>query len=573
MKEIQKVRGCIFLFVAAAMIFATSSSYGFLQPGESTVESKPMSYYISTQTPAFNAGDLLDGVTPTTWDSSDWTKFHAPYYGVPDPNDVNYAMVTFDLGQVTTVNNFRISYHGGVDSYGGYGIYGPVSYDVSYSASSDEASFTTPVNFAALQQPGIVNEVLDLGGVSTRYIRIKFNMYYVASPVEFSALYLGEVSYNYSSVAPYTYDPATPPSSYDPGDLLYNGIDNIDNEYVYFYDDNTELIINFDLQEVATLDNVQISYLELYNIHKPEKIQVFHSDTTPVIPDTDPNLVFDILPGDSNGGQYRPILDLGGIQARYVRIKLTRFENNSGNWFRLGEIGFNVGPVPGYTIDDATPAWPFDGDDSGADLYNGVVADGRDSKDWVEWAPNAFDPNTPAYAIIHFDLLQDITFNNVVISYMNTPSVGVTAPEDFEISYSNDGVTYTTPVTVSGFDHVTDTECGAISTLFELSGTTARYVTIKVNCKDYNDANWMFLSEIEFNGKLYLPITADFNYDNMVDVVDLASIAASWNTSNLVNIAGNDYCQLPPVGDMNNDCQVTIDDLLLLVPEWLYDNN
>jgi hypothetical protein len=69
-----------------------------------------------------------------------------------------------------------------------------------------------------------------------------------------------------------------------------------------------------------------------------------------------------------------------------------------------------------------------------------------------------------------------------------------------DVSFSNDGVNYTTAVNMTGFQSVPDAGwvAEAVEPSFSLAGKTGQYVTIIVNSPGYLDA--LFLGEFTFSG-------------------------------------------------------------------------
>ena len=76
------------------------------------------------------------------------------------------------------------------------------------------------------------------------------------------------------------------------------------------------------------------------------------------------------------------------------------------------------------------------------------------------------------------------------------------------------------------------------NTVFALPETQARYVQLKIHCRNDDVGNWFFISEVKFN-----VFTGDLNDDGVVDYKDLDTLADQWlqtGSSLSANIAGND---------------------------------
>ena len=158
-----------------------------------------------------------------------------------------------------------------------------------------------------------------------------------------------------------------------------------------------------------------------------------------------------------------------------------------------------------YVISSSTPPWPDRGDDTGIDLANGIIGEiwlsepdengdqELTDSDWVEWAPDAWDPFKPAYAEITFDFGYAKDVNSVDIYHS---AIDYNPPGNIELSYSTDGTTYTTPAVYPPYI------IGNIRAHTRINvspAVHARYVKLVVRCIDNNPDNWFFLSEVMFN--------------------------------------------------------------------------
>jgi hypothetical protein len=158
-----------------------------------------------------------------------------------------------------------------------------------------------------------------------------------------------------------------------------------------------------------------------------------------------------------------------------------------------------------YVTSPETPTATWAGsDNTGIDLCNGYlegsfyVSEDGFAEDWVEWAPS--ETGAPAYADITFDFkcLKDVN----TIDILHTGYEVSLYPGSFDISYSTDGINFSTPTNYEAFPGT-----GFIATThLEVNVTSVRYVKMRVHCLNDNPANWFLLSEVQFN----LPIDSGF---------------------------------------------------------------
>jgi hypothetical protein len=129
-------------------------------------------------------------------------------------------------------------------------------------------------------------------------------------------------------------------------------------------------------------------------------------------------------------------------------------------------------------------------------------------------------PPTPNYVLIDFDMFKKRDLASVEVTYYNYISAGLESPSSMELSYSADGTTYSSPVTITGFK----TEyTQPYKTKFTLDVNGVRYVKAKINP---TGTKWVMLSEFKFNDK---PRRAgDFDESGNVDLADLAVFSDEW---------------------------------------------
>ncbi len=193
-----------------------------------------------------------------------------------------------------------------------------------------------------------------------------------------------------------------------------------------------------------------------------------------------------------------------------------------------------------YVISPETPTANWDGsDNTGIDLANGRVESMfyvPFSWDWVEWAPS--EVGAPAYADIIFDFVNAKDINSIDIRH--TGGESELYPGSFEISYSTDGISYSTPTEYEAYIGT-----GYVATThIDVSSVNARYVKMRVHCVDDNPAKWFFLSEVLFNypvdarkfprytidpGNIPLGNHKDPYQENLMNgVISYASTSADW---------------------------------------------
>jgi|GEM_PF-2886053 len=148
-----------------------------------------------------------------------------------------------------------------------------------------------------------------------------------------------------------------------------------------------------------------------------------------------------------------------------------------------------------YTIDSTTPAYSGRPDNTGDDLANGTIATtDMSNTDWVQWAPDQYSPQKPAYAYLKFDLGSLQNLFQIDVSYLSYPTAGVYNPEKIEYRLSTDNSTWTNWISQTGF---TGGDCQVNTTAFRVIGKY-RYVEFKIHCKDYSTSKWLMLSEFTF---------------------------------------------------------------------------
>jgi hypothetical protein len=252
---------------------------------------------------------------------------------------------------------------------------------------------------------------------------------------------------------------------------------------------------------------------------------------------------------------------------RYVKIHIVRNTANA-QCLRFGEIILSNRTQMTYVYDTATPLWGNFADQPGDPAYSGSIAnlnfgDLADSyvptqvgpyndSDWAEWAPD--QGGNPAYGIVTFDLKSVMKVKNVAIAYCSDYA-GMPSPGALEAAFSTDGTTFTTMADVGAvFSNDMNTP-QIYNTVFALPQTQARYVKLKIHCRDDDPGNWIFISEVKFN-----VFVSDLNDDGVVNFKDLKIMADQWLQS-----SGN-----PSADIAGNDGKVNFQDFAAFALQWMY---
>lgn len=153
----------------------------------------------------------------------------------------------------------------------------------------------------------------------------------------------------------------------------------------------------------------------------------------------------------------------------------------------------------GYYAGDQSP--------TPTELTNGVlgtVPSPFSDPEWVGIGPDQVPDDGLVQPGLTFDLGTFYNLSSLSIHYLSdNPSEsgsGVRAPDSVDISFSDDGTTFTTPFTFSGFLNQ-DVAFGpplAFTALIDVTGNSGQFARLEF----FNDAPWTFLSEIEFEGEV-----------------------------------------------------------------------
>lgn len=103
---------------------------------------------------------------------------------------------------------------------------------------------------------------------------------------------------------------------------------------------------------------------------------------------------------------------------------------------------------------------------------------------------------------ITFDFGAKYQLNNFTVIYDVDHSPNIFAPDNVSVSFSNDGVLYSTPVSLTGFDDSSSSQITVSTTLNFPANSIGRYARLAF----YNDEEWTFIAEISFDGEEPPPI-------------------------------------------------------------------
>jgi hypothetical protein len=259
---------------------------------------------------------------------------------------------------------------------------------------------------------------------------------------------------------------------------------------------------------------------------------------------------------------------------RYVKIHLVRNTSNI-RCLRFGEIILSNRTQMTYLYDEINgcPLWGNYKTETGndpaqtgsianlnfGDLANGFIPTDYDKyseADWVEWAPDQ-DPSWPSYGIVTFDLKSAKKVKNVAIVY-SAGAYRMPAPGGLEAAFSTDGTTFSTMTDTGAVFNNNDGDMNSpriYNTVFALPETQARYVKLKINCRDNDGGNWIFIAEVKFN-----VFTADLDDNGAVNFEDLATMSDQWlqtGSGLSADIAGNDN-------------KVNFQDFAAFALQWMY---
>jgi hypothetical protein len=210
--------------------------------------------------------------------------------------------------------------------------------------------------------------------------------------------------------------------------------------------------------------------------------------------------------------------------ARYVKLRVECVNNDPCNWFFLSEVEFNAPKVityPNYTYDATNiPAGTASDyrDPYMTKLMNGSIdytyGGSRTFQrlDWVrlENASNVAYNNV----IIYADYGKIKEFSNLSLNYATNMSVssGVYAPSQVNLSFSDDGITYGVPVSLTGWYQGTGTGTTVTgkTDAKTFAPKTGRFVKIEI-VRNTGSSNCLRFGEIMLSNRPQMTYTYDTN--------------------------------------------------------------
>jgi hypothetical protein len=131
-------------------------------------------------------------------------------------------------------------------------------------------------------------------------------------------------------------------------------------------------------------------------------------------------------------------------------------------------------------------------------LTDGIVGPSAFEQTWVGVADplGLNNDNGQPQPRIDFDLGSTWYLDAVKIDYLVAQVSGVDAPDRVEISFSNDGLNFSSTIVNMGFDGSATGTPDARSLTIDLGHVNARYVRMEF----YNNQQWTFLSEVTLYG-------------------------------------------------------------------------
>ncbi|OHB51452.1 MAG: hypothetical protein A2Y12_08520 [Planctomycetes bacterium GWF2_42_9] len=455
--------------------------------------------------------ELTDGVKPS--------------YDVYNAGWSSYDISSQDLEIIFTFNASQAL--GSIDlhylNYSTWSVIAPAS--VTYSFSTDGVNFTGAVtkNSGFVTNDGIGTASVATPGVTCGYVKA---VIHAAGWVK-----LGEFTFNAPSNNPISYVMTPEPESGTPdtsGEELADGempTDWYSEGWVGYNTSSSNVVITFDMSVPHQLSSIGLHYMAYsgWTLGSPAAVTfTFSNDginfTNPVT----------YTAFDSSDGVHTTYVDVLGAVSRYVKAEITA----SGPWLRLGEVAF---ADKGEIVYTAIPAASSSAPDSGGELTDGFapISDIYNAG-WSEY--NITDGNL----VITFNLNDSVDLSSINLAYMVNDGWSAYAPASVTYSFSNDGVNYSNPLTITNLDN-SNWEHTAVANI--PGGITTKYV--KAELKPNALGAWMRLSEFTFveRGEISYttsttPVywTPDNNHNLANGILPSGPYDADWLLYNAVNL-------------------------------------
>ena len=155
-----------------------------------------------------------------------------------------------------------------------------------------------------------------------------------------------------------------------------------------------------------------------------------------------------------------------------------------------------------YVYNSGAPSAVDHTDSTGDELCDGVLAPGSGGFDsaYVGYQNTGDDDGTPQPQIT-FDLGDAVSLESIDVFFGIYTAAGIDAPDSMSVALSTDGTTFGTETSFTGFDDSDAVPVVLRQFTADMSDLEARYVRVNV----YNDAEWTFLSEIQFTETTNVP--------------------------------------------------------------------
>jgi hypothetical protein len=403
--------------------------------------------------------------------------------GVLPPYDLyNSGWSSYNLASQNLEIIFRFanrSIFKSVDLY--YAIYAPWNVvaprSITCSFSEDGVNFTDPVvkNSGFITADGFTTAKVNAPGIGCSYVKVV-----ISAP---GWVKMGEITFNAPAANPITYTTSPSASSSVPDT---SGKELVDGElptnlnsggWVAYNTAGSKLLITFDMKTLRTFSTIDLHYMTNSGLSL-ESI----SSVTFTFSDDGINFGNPVTRSsfDNSTGVHTAHIDVLGSRGRYVKAEMTA---GTGGWIRLGEIAF---ANKGDAVYTAVPAANYTAPDNGGELLNGLAPIGDiTGADWSDY----FVPGSNL--VIKFNFNELVKLTDIKLFYMVHSGWGMYAPNSVTYSFSNDGINFTNPITITGLDNSNweHTETTAIP-----GGITARYVKAEL----VPNGNWIRLSEVQF---------------------------------------------------------------------------
>ncbi len=520
----------------------------------------------------YNHELLTDGIVPASFTDAGIVDYY-----LPEADDTQE--IVFDFGSTQTIGSVVIDYF----TYSFYQSEAPEL--VEFYFSTDGVTYTSePISYDQFNTNYISgdqtagSQEYGLGSNSARYVKV------VMTPGGAgNELFLSEITFSDTvvpvaepdftiSVASYTATPA-PAGAVDNNSDLTNGImepsDPYSTDWVGYRTVGATQQIVFDFGSAQRIGGIDLHFLivEVWGIEAPESVEFLFSTDGAVFEDS---FIYDEFDQTASGG-HTVSLNCPDIEAQFVKLIITpgtRGDSSQSEMF-IGEVSFiiplpeNEDPPPNiYTSDPVANYTALD--ETGNDLYDGILPTDLYDLNWVEYFSASF-----TYSF-DFDFGEGLTLENVGLYYDAESIWGIEAPSEATFMFSSDGITYGNYILIKDFK----TNDGMHKVAQAAQGIECSYA--KVNVKTKAPSGIIRLGEILFTQKGAPVSYADisgygtvFNDDGM-DAVELTDGDTATPVEYFPGITGY---SVPIVFDLNSPKGVSSIKIDYIAGAWGLDLN